>query len=279
MQMTRETLLIIRRRTHALVLAVLITSLVAACDSRSPVSSSATGATPTLSPPPSSSSTRYLLSGRVLTDAGVPIADAVVEVNHGRASASASTSTCPSIAVFCWVATRTNSNGEYTLEFEAADEARPGVLPSLSAGFVYSFADGYETNIQWVPRGSSTPVQDLRLRRIGPIRPGEPTSVSVEPTSSLCSDLEDTFQLDYRCEVVHIDASREVTVVVEARDAQGGGATPEALFFATSGNYIGPWVRTGPSTLAATLTPGVSRIFVGIRDGATRRFDIVTSVR
>jgi hypothetical protein len=212
-------------------------------------------------------------------DAGVPIADAVVEVDHGRAPASASTSTCPSIAVFCWVATQTNSNGEYTLEFEAADEARSGVRPSLTAGYVYSFADGYETNIQWVPRGSPTPVQDLPLRRIRPIRPGEATSVSVEPTSSLCADLEDTWVLEYRCEVIHVEASREVTVVVEARDAQGGGVTPQALFFATSGSYVPPWTRTGPSTLSATLTPGLSRIFVGVPDGASRRFDIVTSVR
>jgi hypothetical protein len=276
--MTSEAFRPLYRSTRgSLVLAALI-MLAGACESRSPTSPSTVppppSLPPTVPPSPPPSSPPFQLSGRVLTDAGVPIADAVVEVDHNRLAAGAGTSHCPSIATFCWVATRTNSSGEYSLEFAA------GPLQSGAVGYVYAFADGYETAIQWVPGNSLTPVLDLRLGRIRPIRPGETTSVSVEPVSSLCTDLEDWWMLAYRCEVVYVEARQAGTLLVEARDTAGGSGGPQAFFFATSGNYTDVWTRTSPATLSAPVNPGQFLIFVGIPEGtATRRFDIVTSLR
>jgi hypothetical protein len=256
-------------------LAGAIVPLAGACDSgSSTVSPSSATVVPSSPPAPSPSApTRYHLSGRVTTDAGSPIAGAVVEVDHGRVGGSTTTSFCPTVGNFCWVSTQTNGNGEYVMEFEA------GPMRDQAIGYVYSFADGYETNIQWVPLGSPTLVQNLNLRRIRMIRAGEATSVSVQPASSLCSDLEDLWALDNRCEVVQIEASHTGTLVVEVGAATVGSVVPQ-VFWATTGNYGGIPVRLSSSTVSIPVRGGTYRIFVGIPDDtATERFDVVTSLR
>lgn len=263
-----------RRMGGFVALAVLIAPLAGACESGSPPASPSSipgGTSPPPPPPTPSASTRYLLSGRVTAEAGSPIVGAVVEVDHGKVAGSSTTSYCPPHPNFCWVSTRTNGNGEYAMEFEG------GPMGNYGIGYVYSLADGYETNIQWVPPGSPTPVQNLHLRRIRVIRAGEATSVSVEPASSLCSDLEDWWLLSNRCEVVQIEASQG-TLVVDVRDA--AGSVVPLVFWATTGNYAGIPVRSGPSTVSIPVRGGTYKIFVGIPDGtATARFDVVTSLR
>ena len=274
--MTSEALFAPCRAT-AIALLVAAPIVAAACDSRSPVSSSGVPGTPAVPPPtvPSESSPRYHLSGRVVTDRGAPLAGAVVEVDHGRPVANNGTSFCPpSFARYCWQATETNGNGEYAFDFEAE------LYNEEHLGYVYSFADGYETVIQWVPGGSTTPVLNRQLRPLRPIRPGETSAVRVEPTDSLCTDLEDHWALEYRCEVVYVEVSREGTLRIEARDTAGRPVEPEAFFFATSGNYDGGWTRVDPSTLSSRVRPGVFLVFVGIPEGtAARRLDIVTSLQ
>ncbi len=264
------------RRTLVLMALIGLTlPLVAACGSQAPpVSPSSTPAVS--SPAPAPTITHYYLSGRVTTDDGAPIADAVVEVDHGRAGGSSTTSNCPSFGAFCWISTRTNANGGYAMEFDS----RPFTILryAIDIGYVYAFADGYETNIQWVPPGAPTPIQDLPLRRARAIRPGDATSLSVEPTSSICSDLEDWWVLDKRCEVVQIEVSQAGTLVVDVRAA--GGSVVPYVFWATTGNYTGTIARPGPSTVSIPVGGGTYRIFVGIPDGtATQRFDVETSLR
>jgi hypothetical protein len=274
--MPRSGFQTVQRTTSVLVLVALILLLTAACDSRSPVSPGADTTTLTSGPPkpPAPASRVYHLSGRVMDDAGRPVAGATVEVDHGRGQGSTNTSICPSIATFCWTTAQTNANGEYSIEFDAAR------LPGQTAlGYVYTVADGYETAIQWVPDGPTRQVMDLRTLRTRPIRPGQTVSVSVEPTSSLCTDLEDNFRWAYRCEVVVIETTQEGQLLVEARDSAGAPAAPDSLFFATSGNYDGGWTQTSPSTLAVKVKPGTFRAFVGVRDGASRQFEIVTTLR
>ncbi|HET9264195.1 MAG TPA: hypothetical protein VFO14_14180, partial [Vicinamibacterales bacterium] len=182
-----------------------------------------------------------------------------MEVDHGKVGGSTTTSFCPSVGNFCWVSTQTNGNGEYVMEFQA------GPLRDHAIGYVYSFADGYETNIQSVPLGSPTLVQNLQLRRIRTIRAGEATVVSVDSASSLCSDLEDLWALDNRCEVVHIEASHAGTLAVEASASAGGSFVPR-VFWATTGDYGGIPVRVSPSTVSIPVRAGTYRIFVGIPD-------------
>jgi len=274
-------------------LAVLALSLVSACDSQPPMSpspppggpGSVPGPSPSPSPtdssPPQPSPTRYHVSGRVTDEAGVPIAGALVALDHGVVQGSTTTSTCPSPpTAFCWLSTRTNANGEYAMEVEAgplAGSSAFGFSHAPGIGYIYSFAPGYETSVQWVPAGGPLLVQDLQLRAARPIRPGESTSVSVGPTSMLCTDLEDWWLLGNRCEVIQVESAAG-TLIVDARTA--GGAPAPLLFWATSGNYAGLITRPGPSTVSIPVRGGTYRLFVGVPEGSPpERFDVVTSLR
>ena len=241
-------------------------------------------ASPTPSPAPADpsspplSSTRYRLSGLVIDEAGSPIAGAVVEVDHGAVQGGSPTSQC--VGAFCWLSTRTNASGEYSMEVEAGPLAASGAIGHQYApgiGYIYSFAPGYETNVQWVPPGGPLLVQNLQLRPERPIRPGESTSVSVGPTSMLCTDLEDWWLLGNRCEVIQVESSAG-TLIVDVR-AASDAAVP-LLFWATSGNYAGRITRPSPSTVSIPVSGGTYRIFVGLPEGTpTERFDVVTSLR
>lgn len=269
-------------------LAVLAMSLTWACDSQPPMSptplpggpGSVAGPSPAPSPtdssPPQPSPTRYHVSGRVTDEAGSPIAGALVAVNHGRVQGSTTTSTCPDfVQNWCWLSTRTNASGEYAMEVEAGPLRSSYGAPGI--GYTYSFAPGYETNVQWVPAGGPLLTHNLQLRPERPIRPGESTSVSVGPTSMLCTDLEDLWVLGNRCEVIRVESAAG-TLVVDVGPT--GGAAPPLLFWATSGNYAGLITRTGPSTVSIPVRGGTYLLFVGIPEGApTQRFDVTTSLQ
>ena len=252
-----------------LTLAVLM-SLTWACESPSPTRPSPTAGGPL--------PTRHHVSGRVTDEAGSPIASALVELDHGIVAASRTTSTCP--FVFCWLSTRTNASGEYAMEVEAGPMASSRAIGHQYApgiGYLYSFAPGYEIDIQWVPAGGPLLVQNLQLQRLRTIGAGQSTSVSVRPTSALCTDLEDWWLLGNRCEVIHVESAAG-TLVVDVR-GEGSSVVP-FVFAATSGNYAGGWTRPGPSTVSIPATGGTYRIFVGIPEGTpTQRFDVVTSLR
>ncbi len=207
-------------------------------------------------------------------EAGSPIAGALVEVDHGIVRDSPSTSTCPDFGGSCWLATRTDANGEWAMTVEAGPSNSP-YAPGI--GYTYSFAPGYETHVQWVPAGGPVLVYDLQLRAERPIHPGESTSVSVGPTSMLCTDLEDWWVLNNRCEVIQINSAAG-TLVVEVRGT--GGAAAPLIFWATSGNYAGRITRPDPSTVSIPVGGGTYRLFVGIPAGApTQSFDVTTSLR
>jgi hypothetical protein len=214
----------------------------------------------------------------VTDQAGSPISGVGVEVDYPRAGGESSPpSHCPSVASFCWLTTLTNDRGDYAVEFE------PGPWPGSSLwgggiGYIYSFHEGYETNIQWVPTGTTTAVQNLRLRPVRRISAGGSIVISVEPDSSLCSDLEDWWVSNSRCEIVRIEATAG-TLVVEARAAEAGGVVP-LVFWATTGNYGGLITRPVPGTVSIPVRGGTYQIFVGIPDGmASQRFEVMTSLR
>jgi len=256
-------------RTAGLVLAAMAALIGGACDLTSSLQPSRTPGelSSNRGQPPSdtlqTSPTPYRVSGQVTDEAGRPIVDAVVEVDHGRFWA-------PMGCSACFVATRTNGHGEYTLEVEPLQNA-------LAHPYVYAFSDGYETTVQWVPAEGPLRVQNLELRRARPIRSGESTSASVGPESSLCTDLEDWWLLDYRCEVVQVESAAG-TLVVDVRAADGSG--PAQLFSETSGSYTGVVTRPSPTVLSIPAGGGTYRIFVGIPEGApTTLFEVATSLR
>lgn len=212
------------------------------------------------------------MSGRVVDENGAPLADAGVAVDYSPAGgASSPPSFCPSSAQFCWFATRTNDKGDYSVEFE------PRPWPGRGLGFVYSFRDGHETDVQWVPVGISPAVRDMRLPTTRTIQAGASTLITVEPTSSLCTDLEDNWALESRCEIVVIE-SGPGSLNVEAR-AVSGSVVPFVWWY-TTGNYDGFITRPGPGMVSIPVKGGTYRIMVAVPEGTARQqFNVTTSLR
>jgi hypothetical protein len=256
---------------------VLLASLPSACSRSDEASSLPTRTSPTLPTPPIPPvhGERLQLSGRVLNQNGAPVAGALVEVDYAPAGgASTPPSHCPLVG-FCWLATRTNALGEYSVEFDARTWPERGWPREV--GFVYSFDEGYEVDVQWVPTGSSPAVRDMRLRPTRGIRPGESIVVSVDATSSLCTDLEDLWAMESRCEVVVIESGAG-TLNVEARPTAGGPVP--SIFWYTTGNYAGLITRPAPGAVAIPVRGGTYRVLVAVPEGSpSQQFNVTTTLR
>jgi hypothetical protein len=222
------------------------------------------------------------MSGRVLDQNGAAVPGALVEVDYAPAGGvSDPPSHCP-FASFCWLATRTNDRGEYSVEFEPQTWP-PGRLCDVQQrtgcrlGFAYSFDEDYEVDVQWVPTGSSLAVRDLRLRPTRSIPAGESIVVSVDATSSPCTDLEDLWVMESRCEIVVIESAAG-TLNVEARPPAGGPAP--SIFWYTTGNYAGFITRPAPGAVAIPVRGGTYRVLVGIPETApSQQFNVTTTLR
>lgn len=212
------------------------------------------------------------MSGRVLDENGTPLPGALLEVDYSSAGgASSPPSHCPSSPQFCWLATRTNDLGEYSVEFE------PRPWPGRGFGYVYSLRDGYEVDIQWVPTSSSSAVRDMRLRPTRGIPAGKSIVVSVDATSSLCTDLEDLWVMESRCEIVVIESAAGM-LHVEAHPV-GGGPAP-SIFWYTTGNYAGFITRPAPGAVAIPVRGGTYRVLVAVPEGApSQQFSVATTLR
>ena len=128
-----------------------------------------------------------------------------------------------------------------------------------------------------MPTSSSPAVQDLRLRPSRSISAGASTAVLLDATSSLCTDLEDLFRLDSRCEIVVIESGAGM-LHVEVLPAAGGQAP--SIFWYTSGNYAGFITRPAPGTVDIPVRGGTYRVLVAVPEGTpSQRFNVTTALR
>ena len=249
----------------------LLAALLSACSSaNAPGPVPSPGPTPTAPP-----AARVQLSGRVLDEHGAPVADTVVEVTYLTLTAASSTpvSHCPAFhpLPWCWLATRSNNLGEYSVAFE------PLPWPNHGLGYVSAIRDGYELDVQWVPVGTSPAVRDMSTRSSRKIVPGDSALISVGPASSLCTDREDLWVLDNRCQIVVIESGPGV-LTVEAR-ALSGSVVP-SMYWYTSGNYGGLITRPAPGIVSIPVKGGTYRILVGLPEGSpAQQFNVTTSLR
>ncbi len=128
-----------------------------------------------------------------------------------------------------------------------------------------------------MPIGASPALRDLRLRPTRSIPAGESIAVTVNATSSLCTDLEDLWAMTNRCEIVVIESGAGV-LNVEARAADDG--PPPSIFWYTSGSYAGLITRLAPGAVAIPVRGGIYRVLVGVPEGApSRQFTVATALR
>jgi hypothetical protein len=213
--------------------------------------------------------THYSLSGTVTDVNGSPIPDIEIEVDFDPEARITGCRIRP-----CWVRAQTDKGGVYRAEFDSA----PIPWADRGVAYVYAWTDEHEVNVQVVHGGSTSLVQDLRMRRIRHVTAGASVDVAVEADSSACTDLEDWWALiNRRCEVVRVEATRPGLLRIEAR-AVGGGAAP-FLFFATSGNY-GGLQKTGDGFLTVPALGGTYTVYIALPVGVTAQdFEVVTSLQ
>jgi len=170
--------------------------------------------TPTPSPAPAPTIARYHVTGRVTQENGSLLSGAGVEVDYAGGGGAFSDPPAHCHSLGCWLLTRTDPAGRYDVTFEPG----PGpIFLAQGAGVMYGFMEGFATNVQLLPRGSAEIGQNLRLRPVRRIDVGQSIEVTVEPDSSLCSDLEHLYALSYRCEFVDVVAPTPGTLLLELR--------------------------------------------------------------
>jgi hypothetical protein len=269
-----------RRARGVSMLMLVIVTLTVACGSTPVPTSPSTGPSPTPAPSPipaptPSSPTVAHLTGRVTDEAGSPLSGVLLEVDYSSGGAPSNPpSNCPGFATFCWFVVRTNGSGYYEAEFQLSPKPLTGGVHA----YIYSVDEGFATNVQSLSFSSNV-VQNLRLRRPRRIDVGDSATVTVEPDSTLCSDLEDLYAFGYRCEYVTVVARNPGTLRVEMR-ADAGAVVP-TVFWTTTGNYAGAIVRSSdPSTVSIPITGGVYSIMAGIPVGtAAQRVTVHTSMK
>lgn len=265
--------------------AITFAALMAACQSPSAPVAPQIGpdalpapAPPSSPPLPSSPmSARFRVSGVVTDENGSPLAGKTVEVDYAPASPvfSIPPSFCP-FAFGCWFVTKTDAAGRYDVVYDAT-RTSSGAAPG-TAGFITAFGGGtHEINTQIVAFERTEQVQNFRLRPVRVIGVGGGAIVTVEPDSSLCTDLEDLFAFSYRCETVTVSVGAAGVLVVEAR---GQGGVEPRMFWATTGNYRDIVTRIGPGAVSVPVTAGSFQMLVGIPVGMpAQRVDVTTSLR
>jgi hypothetical protein len=214
------------------------------------------------------------VSGVLTDETGSPVAGARVLVDYIRGGEfSDPPASCHSQG--CFIAAVTDGGGHYDIAFEPG----PGpIFLAEGAGVLYSVRDGYQTAIQLLPRGAPEIVQNLRLHRSRTVTAGQSFMVSIEPQSSSCSDLEDWYLLNNKCEEVDVLTAEAGRLTIEGRPVAAGGIIP-VIFFATTGRYTSLQVQ-GPGTVSVGVEAGERyRVFVGSPNGAAARYDVTTSVR
>jgi hypothetical protein len=234
--------------------------------------------TPTPKPSPSPSplpvATRYVVTGVVTDEDGTPVAGRFVEIDYyrGNGTFSSEVAHCPDRPEWCWLMTHTNERGEYTVELDAAQSPqRPGTI-----GFVYSF--GGEATTQTLPFGSANITRNLRLGSTRKINAGASITVTIDPDSSLCTDLEDLWAFEYRATVIQVVVDKPGTLIIETQPAAAGGAVA-MLFWSTSGSYAGFPVRTGPGALSIPVKAGTFSIHVATPIGSgTSSHNVTTAL-
>lgn len=210
----------------------------------------------------------------MLDENGAPVANASVTVNYRpRTTESNPPLKCTPVpdSGFCWLTALTNETGHYAVEFD------PKPWPQYGLGYIEVSRDGYETNVQWVPRASPPTIQNVKLRTSRTILAGASITVTVDPTSSLCTDFEDLWVFGDRCEIVNIEAGPGA-LLVEAR-AVSGNVVPLMYWYTSSNTTARPTIPA-PGSLSIPAGGGLYRVLIGLPDGAlAQRFNVTTSLQ
>jgi hypothetical protein len=213
----------------------------------------------------------YQVSGRVTDEMGNRLPGVRVYVQYYRYGGPKTALSCPSTS--CVQNTLTNADGFFEFELDASQD------PTIPGGFgyLYTFRDGYESDVQILPIGATSITKNLRVSQVRRIDAGQSTTVSLAPDSPFCWNANgEYFDWNRRCEIVRVTAGTAGTLFVEARPT-GGGPAP-SIYFDGNGNVAGPPLTSVPGS-AVPVRAGTVVVSIGVPLGTVQKFDVFTSLR
>jgi hypothetical protein len=176
----------------------------------------------------------------------------------------------------CFLNTQTDRAGFYAFEFEP-QRWLGGWTGGLA--YVYAVHDGHEANVQVVPDGSMTVVQNLKLPRIRLFAAGQSVAIEIGPESARCTDLEGFWVEDGRCEVVRVAVDRPGCLRISARPTGATGDVPR-YFAATTGNYGSGGCVSEPGAVNYPVRGGTYLIYIAMPFGApAQRVEVSTALQ
>jgi hypothetical protein len=244
--------------------------------------SSPTAPTPSPSPSPAPSpspptapaaATSFRVTGVVADEMGTPLSGLPLHFEF----AAGDFASVPELPCNSYCTISTDAAGRYELGFKALPNSFYG--SRLAAGLVHTWRQGYQSTVLLLPLGTTEIVQNIRLRRSRVVRPGESVSILIDSDSSLCTDLEDWFVMDRRCEQVEIVTDTAGYLTVDARESVAGRPVP-LVFFRTTGNYT-----TFQNRGSGVVSVGVSAreryiVMIGVPlDLAPQRYELTTTIQ
>ena len=178
-----------------------------------------------------------LFLGAVTDLDGTPLAGASVEVDyidfHGNGQ---------------WRTVNTTSAGRYSLHVPARPHSQVHGVPN-TLGIICSGLSGYDFNVQLVGGNATQNEINFRLHRRRVIEAGASIAIALERHSSLCTDFDNVFKFDARCEYVYVKTATDGILTVTASPVSSNGIVPFIC-------CTGPWVAARDSVLRVQAKAG-----------------------
>jgi hypothetical protein len=267
-------------RRRLLPRVVLCVMLATACDSAPAPTSPSQSPTPTPTPAPPPTPTppapQYRVSGILTSGAdAAPIANATLVLQHNQGQHT----------------TQTDADGAYAFTFDTSGpyQSRTSLVPGDLLGLLITrdgahwgdLSRGHWMTVQSLPWGTGDVVQNVRLRPVRTLAPGQSMSLSVEPDSSLVwdGDWEPwTFvSFDLLEEGFRVSVPRDGVLTIDARsDAGGNAGTLTCLYVGCPG-----WAGQA-GTVSIRVKGGPSPYYFSVRiprASAPQRYEIRASLR
>jgi len=188
--------------------------------------------------------------GAVTDEDGTPIVGASVAVDYidhkGRGQ---------------WKSVRTVEGGRYSMHLPARPHSQIYGEPDTLA-LTYAWSADFHTNVQLVRGSASENEVNFRLRRPRRIDAGGSITVTIDGTSSLCTDLDWLFYLKTRCEVIQISTASAGTLVIQASSTGSGGARPYLIFTGE------PWDEYYDSITVPVKAGRIYTVYIQVPAGA-----------
>ena len=263
-------------RRRSLSRVVLCAALAAACDSAPAPTSPSPSTSPSPIPAPTPEVLQYRVSGVVMDAAdSAPIASATLVLRHTQGEL---------------VTTRTDANGAYAFTFDTSQpyQDRFQTVPGDFLGLLIArdganwgdIGGGHWTTVQLLPWGTRDVVQNVRLRPVRTLAPGQSMGLSVEPDSPLAWDQEwdpwvflsfDTLREEFRVSV-QTDGVLTIDVRPEAGSSVATLTCP----------YVGCPAWRVQGTVSIPVEARWSPFYFSVeipRASAPQRYEIQTSLR